>query len=262
MKIVVVSSGSVGNCTYLEANGTKIIIDTGRSYKITKERLNEQGIELKDIDAIFITHEHNDHVGHLNRFLKLTNAKLYINEESYEEIQKKDKNIAVYPHIFIEKEKRYDVGAFSLVPLEMSHDTVRCFGFLVKELNTNESFGIITDTGYLYEKYFNLLSKIKILVFESNHDVEMLTNSERPYFLIERILSRNGHLSNKECNNYLKKFISEDNKLIILGHLSKQCNSVEIVKKEIENNFGSNPPFSLKIVGYGEGLELINSEDY
>ena len=264
MKIIIIGSGSRGNCTYIETATTKIIIDAGISLLQVKTKLKEHNIDLKEVDALFVTHEHSDHVAYLGKLLVHTRAHLYVDKLSFNVIDERNKNfLSTLPHTFIEKDTRYDVGDLSIVPIELSHDTVNCVGYLVKQLNvdTNESFAVVTDTGYLNSKYFKVLSNIKIILFESNHDIEMLRNSNRSWFLIERILSIRGHLSNDECSQYLKKFISNNNKCIILGHLSEECNTEELAYNKVIETFGNELPFKLYIAKQREALE-INTEDY
>ena len=88
----------------------------------------------------------------------------------------------------------------------------------------NQTFASITDTGIIQEKYFPILSSINTLMIESNHDVDMLVNSNRPWILIQRILSKKGHLSNETCVSYLTKIVSKNTKNVILAHISEECN--------------------------------------
>lgn len=261
MKIVIIGSGSGGNATYIESGKTKIIIDAGLTLTTIKERLRKEHITLDRIDALFISHAHSDHIGHIDKLLAYTKATLYINSVTYEEAMKKNYyHLNLVDKVFFNPDTRYDIGSLSIVPITLSHDTLACFGFLIKEDGTNDTFGSITDTGIIHERYFNLLSKMKILLFESNHDVRMLVESDRPLYLVKRILSEHGHLSNEQCNNYLKHFVSPDNKMVILGHISKECNSYELAYEECMAAFNGNPPFELKVAYQDEQLPIIDSE--
>ena len=266
MKVVVIGSGSKGNSTYIETKNTKILIDTGLSMLQVKGRLKNQGIIFDKIDAVFITHEHTDHIKELVSILKKTSATLYIEENTYIEANKRLRgNLANLPKVFIKADTKYNINDLSVVPIQLSHDTVNCFGYLLKELNTNKnnSFASITDTGYIDKKYYKILSYIHTIMIESNHDPEMLLNSGRPWMLINRILSNNGHMSNEQCINHLKSFISENNKNIILGHISEECNDYDLAYKLVNLAFENKPPFNLSVAyQYTEHqMVLIGEED-
>lgn len=263
MKIVVLASGSEGNCTYVESKGTVILIDCGLSMRQVNERLISRGIELKKIDAVIISHEHNDHVKALEMIYKHYKPIVYINKKSFNAYNKnKNKKINTEDIRYLNKEERYDIDDLSIVPIELSHDTANCFGFIIKELNVagNQSMAIVTDTGYIDPKYYTLLSLVKVLIFESNHDVEMLIDSNRPWDLIQRILSQKGHLSNDESSKLLKQIVSKNTKCVILAHLSRECNMTEHAYNAVEKVFDQNIPFSLMIASQYVALEPIDTE--
>ena len=250
MKVVVIGSGSKGNSTYIETKNAKVLIDTGLSFLQVRTRLLNQGIILDKLDAVFITHEHTDHIKELVSILTKTSATLYIEENSYLEANTKLRgNLVNFKKVFIKADKKYNINDLSVVPMKLSHDTVNCFGYLMKALNTDEniSFACITDTGYIDKKYYKILSYIHTILIESNHDPEMLLNSGRPWMLINRILSKNGHMSNEECIKHLKGFVSEHNKNIILAHISEECNDYDLAYDICNIAFDNNPPFNLSV---------------
>lgn len=263
MKVTVLASGSKGNCTYIETPKTKILIDAGISMLQIRSRLKTNNIELNKIDAVFITHEHADHVLYLQSILCKTEAKLYIDKISYDIINKKTNNSLVgYPVIFIKDDCKYNFEDIFVVPIHLSHDAYASHGFLIKEESDdyNKTFGLITDTGIIPEKYFEILSSINTLMIESNHDVEMLMASRRPWILIKRILSRKGHLSNETCVQYLSKIVSKDTKNIILVHLSEECNDPNLAKIEVYKTFGEKPKFNLMVAEQYNALPTIEVE--
>ncbi len=263
MKVTILASGSKGNSTYIETPKTKILIDAGISYLQIKQRLNEEKIELCNIDAIFVSHEHADHVLYLASVLCRTNAKLYIDKISYDIINKKTNNsLLPFEVTFIKDDLKYQLEDIVVVPISLSHDSKAIHGFLMKELNTdvNKTFASITDTGIIPQKYFPILSSINTIFIESNHDVEMLMSSRRPWILIQRILSPKGHLSNQECMEYLTKFVSKHTKNIILAHLSEDCNLEKLAEAECYKYFTESLPFKLYIAKQYEELPLIEVE--
>lgn len=263
MKIVVLGSGSKGNSTYIETANTKILIDAGLSVLQVKNRLKNQNIDFNTLDAIFITHEHTDHICNLVSLLTKTKATLFIEENTYHEANiRLRNNLSFYPVKFIKADCRYNIGDLSIVPIELSHDTAYCMGYLVKELNTefNNSFASITDTGFIPKKYYKILSYINVILIESNHDVEMLLNSKRPWPLIKRILSDSGHMSNKQCCDHLKQFISNHNKIVILGHISEECNDYDLAYEFCKHEFNEQLPFTLKVAYQYTELPIITLE--
>lgn len=227
MRIIILASGSKGNSTYIETDNTKILIDAGISYKKMAERLKENNIFLDQLDAILVTHEHIDHVMHLASISNKCNAKIFITQESFENLNGNILNqLKLSNTFFISVEKRYSVNEITFVPIQLFHDTKNTVGYLFKIENNNIAY--ITDTGHILPKYYSLLRQMNYLIIESNHDVEMLLNSNRDYRLKRRILSKNGHLSNDECSLVLKEVISSNTKCIVLAHLSEECNTQEI----------------------------------
>lgn len=263
MKIIVLASGSKGNATYIETPKTKILIDAGISFLQVRNRLKEENVELSSIDAIFVSHEHTDHVLHLTSLLTRTKANLYMDEISYNVFNKKNNNSLVqFNTTFLKNDCRYDFEDMCVVPIALSHDSAAIHGFLCKEISTdaNKTFASITDTGVIPEKYFPILKSINTILIESNHDVELLMTSRRPWVLINRILSKKGHLSNESCVSYLTKIVNKETKNIILAHLSEECNEPNLTENEVIKVFGENLPFTLMIAEQYKQLPTIEVE--
>lgn len=224
MKVCILSSGSKGNTTYIETNQAKILIDAGNSSKYIIEKLNSLNINPSDIDAILITHIHVDHVKGLPVLLKRINPCVYMTKK-------------MYPYLdYIENYHLIDSDTFDIKDIHVetihtSHDTEDSLGYIIN--NEDKSLVYITDTGYINQKYFNLLSNRDLYIMESNHDVEMLNNGKYPFELRQRILSDKGHLSNYDSAKYLAKFIGNKTKYILLAHLSEENNTEELAYKTL-----------------------------
>lgn len=230
MLVSVLASGSEGNSTYVETEDTKILIDAGMNTKYIKTKLQDIGVDIKDIEYIFMTHTHHDHTGALKTFLKRMPAKLVITEAMLEEL----KDLKEYENIVI-GDGKMDIGNTKVTPFKTSHDAVDSRGYLIED--GKSSLVYMTDTGYLNQKYFSLLKNKNIYIMEANHDVEMLINGSYPKWLKSRILSDQGHLSNNAAGFYLAKLIGPNTKKVILAHLSKENNTkeeaIETVKKTL-----------------------------
>ena len=211
MKIQMISTGSKGNSYLITTKENNYyLIDFG----ITLSKLKKY-VDIKELKAIFITHIHNDHI------LGLKNLKYDI------------------PIIAKGKTKEYLENNYSLNLLddninkfedisfdffELSHD-VENYGIIIKD-KINELV-YITDTGYIPQKYYSLLKDKSIYLVESNYDDEMIIHSEYPYYLIQRIVSDIGHLSNYQTSKFLSNVIGKNTKKVLLIHLSEHNNTKE-----------------------------------
>jgi Metal-dependent hydrolases of the beta-lactamase superfamily I len=212
MKIQMISTGSKGNSYLITTKENNYyLIDFG----ITLSKLKKY-VDIKELKAIFITHIHNDHI------LGLKNLKYDI------------------PIIAKGKTKEYLENNYSLNLLddninkfedisfdffELSHD-VENYGIIIKD-KINELV-YITDTGYIPQKYYSLLKDKSIYLVESNYDDEMIMHSEYPYYLIQRIVSDIGHLSNYQTSKFLSNVIGKNTKKVLLIHLSEHNNTKEV----------------------------------
>jgi phosphoribosyl 1,2-cyclic phosphodiesterase len=256
MKFVVLASGSSGNATYIETPKVKLLIDVGITLKQIESRLNNQGIQFDKLDAIFITHEHGDHVDNLVSILDKTKAKLYINEMSYKSLHPRiSTNLKHHKVAYIKADTKYTLHDLNIVPIELSHDAANTYGYLFE--SNGKTLGYISDTGFIPTKYLHILSKMKALIIESNYDVSMLLDSQRPWFLKERILSESGHMSNKACADVLKVIINDVTKYVILAHLSQECNTEEIALSQVKEQFLEQMTFKLLAAKPYQELELI-----
>ena len=259
MKIITLASGSKGNTTYIETKKAKILIDAGISFLQLKNRLAQRGVILNNIDVILLTHEHTDHIKHLSSIALKTKAKIYMSEITYPEaFRRLSGSLTNLDVSFIKENNKYKINDVVFVPLKLSHDVDNCFGYIFKEEGSNNAtYGYLTDTGFIPNEYIDIISNLQVISIESNHDVKMLKESSRPWPLIQRILSNNGHLSNLQCANYIKQFNFENVKTIILSHLSEECNTEEKALNEIKNVFNGIIPCEIKIAKQHEPLEVI-----
>lgn len=224
MKICQLASGSKGNSCYIESKETSILIDLGINCKETERKLQNINVDPKKIEAIFITHTHSDHVDGLRVFTKKYKTKVYITEKMLKELDGK-----IQDYEFIEKETT--IKDIKITAFKTSHDAEDSNGYLVE--SDNKSLVYITDTGYINIKNHKLLKNRNIYILESNHDVDMLMNNPHyPYHIKQRILGDKGHLSNKDSAYYLKKFIGDNTKYIVLAHLSEHNNTDELALQE------------------------------
>ena len=215
MKIQVLASGSKGNSTYIESDDTRILIDVGINYSRIKKSLDKISVDLNTLDGIIITHTHSDHIGGLSSLIKKI----------------PESNIVTIEDDF------FSIKGLDIDIINGSHD-VPAFGFIISD--TSKRMLYLTDTGYINRKYVNFAKNLDLYMIESNHDEKMLMEGPYPYILKQRVISDQGHLSNKYTGNFLNKVIGDKTKCIILAHLSENNNTPELaleqVTGEIKNN--------------------------
>ncbi len=230
MKVCVLGSGSGGNSTYIETENYKILIDIGKNRKYIVDKLKEINVEASDIDYIFISHLHDDHISALKTFIKKYHPTIAISQAMFDELT----DIHEYEHILI-YEDEVILKNLQVKCLHSSHDATDSRNFVFE--NGSHSVVYVTDTGYVNHKNFKYLSNKEIYLFESNHDIEKLQHGPYPDWLKKRVLSDYGHLSNNACSVYLSKLIGTNTKKIYLMHLSEKNNTEQLALNEIHNIF-------------------------
>ena len=230
MKACVLASGSKGNSTYIETNNHKILVDIGKNKKYIVDSLKSINVGADDIDYIFISHLHDDHISALKNFLKTYKPTIVISNKMFQELD----DIHEYPHIFIYEDEVL-LDSLKVICFHSSHDATDSRNFLFEE--DGHSIVYVTDTGYVNYKNFKYLQNKEIYLFESNHDIEKLQHGPYPDWLKSRVLSDYGHLSNNASAVYLSKFIGNNTKKIYLMHLSETNNTEELALDEIHKIF-------------------------
>ena len=250
MKIKVLASGSKGNCSLIETASARFLIDIGITYQRLKKELEKMNLNLDDIDALFLTHAHNDHTSGLKVLLKHTNFKIYANKDIIKEltVDIDKERIELYNSIM-------HLNSTELTIFKTSHDAKGSVGFLI--IDDGSSLVYITDTGYLNRKYFKLLTNRNIYYIESNHDEKMLMDGPYPYYLKQRILSDEGHLSNETTSKYLKKLVGDSTKYIILAHLSEHNNKEELAYTTTREALQDRSDIKILVAKQNEALEEI-----
>lgn len=234
MKICVLSSGSKGNSTLITTKNTKILIDLGTTSSYVEKALEDLNINPGDIDAIFISHIHSDHIKGLKTFIKRYNPTIYVTEKLLELLHEQ---VGEFNYKFYE-DKKAIVKDLEINIIKTSHDAGESVGFIV--YNEDKSIVHITDTGFINSKYHKQLSNKNLYVFESNHDIKMLREGPYSYYLQQRVMGDKGHLSNNQSSKYLCEFIGKNTKKIIFAHISEHNNTeekvIETFEKELEKN--------------------------
>ena len=219
-------SSSSGNCSYIGSAKGGILIDAGVSAKQINLKLDCIGVNPVDIGAIFVTHEHSDHVRGLRVFASKHKIPVYATQGTVDaligsgvangsfEINPVDSN-------------GVEINGQFIVPFRTSHDSAQSCGFVVTTTD-DRKIAVATDTGYVTEETRAAVKGCDLILAESNHDIGMVRNGIYPYLLKRRILSDIGHLSNIDCSNFVTELVKNGTTRIVLGHLSKENNIPEL----------------------------------
>lgn len=228
-KIVPLFSSSRGNSYYIQGNNDAILIDAGRNCKQIESALSENGLSMARVRAVFVTHEHTDHVSALNVLLKRYRLPLFATQGTISELIAK--NILPAGADVNVIEDTVSLSDFEVRRVETSHDACESCGFFITTPDSRK-VSVVTDTGYLTDGAKEAISQSHCAVIESNHDIEMLKSGGYPYILKRRILSDSGHLSNASCAGALPAFVEQGLTRIILAHLSAENNLPSIALNE------------------------------
>ncbi len=222
MKLCPLCSGSSGNATYIEAGNARLLIDAGLSCKRITELLERVGVDPRTLSAILITHEHIDHVRGVNILSKKYDIPVYANADTWSVLKAPLRDVAAKNVCVFESDRDFYLAGARILPFSVPHDAVHCVGFTVSA--QGHKVGVCTDLGHVDARILSILSGCDLLLFEANHDVDMLMAGSYPYLLKKRILSGNGHMNNDDCGRALVKLHETGVKNVILGHLSRENN--------------------------------------
>lgn len=238
MKICSIASGSSGNCVYVGDDETHILIDAGISGKRVKAGLDAIGVDIKDIQALLITHEHSDHISGVGVLSRKYKMPIYSKEKTLKQLLKSRSVGVIDPELFnhLQADDGFMVGNILVTPFASNHDAVDplCYTFTTAD----KKIGFATDLGSYNDYIKDHLKGANALYLEANHDVSMLEVGPYPFFLKQRILSDVGHLSNDLSADLICELYHEGLSHIILAHLSHENNMPDVahatVKHEID----------------------------
>ena len=219
-------SGSSGNCIYIACGRTHVLVDAGMSAARIEAHLREIGVDIRDIDAILVTHEHVDHVRGLGVLSRKYGLPIYANEGTWDGILLRESGIPLRcVRTFYTGEDFY-IGDLNVHPFAIPHDANEPVGysFACQGLRC----AVATDIGHINGTWLEAIAGSQALVLEANHDVEMVERGPYPKRLQQRILGRNGHLNNVDCAKVLLELVKRGAKAVSLAHLSADNNLPEL----------------------------------
>jgi phosphoribosyl 1,2-cyclic phosphodiesterase len=214
----------------VEAGGTRLLIDAGLGPRELAERLQSLGVDPGSLQAIVLSHEHNDHAKGAASFSRKWGVKLIGTRGTYSAAGFGAVEIASYQ--VLEPDVPFRVGALELCGIPIPHDAAGPVAFVLS--HGGVSLGHATDLGHLSRAVLDGFRGLDALLLESNYDSEMLRNGPYPWSLKERILSPRGHLSNADVARYLGQGLGESCRTVVLAHLSQKNNHPEVARMSAE----------------------------
>lgn len=228
MKFSVLASGSTGNALYVETKNTRLLIDAGLSGKQLGQRLAQIDVQPESLTAILVSHEHIDHVKGLGVMARRYHLPIYLNEATYRNLPKTVGDIPEEYIQLLETGASLAINDVGIETIPISHDAAEPIGF--RFFAEQQSLAIVTDLGYVNDAIIRALDGVDSLIWESNHDVNMLRMGSYPWNIKRRILGDTGHLSNEDSAAALLEIIRGIGEQVYLAHLSQDNNLVELAQ--------------------------------
>lgn len=242
MRFAALSSGSSGNCFYIAEKNQAILVDAGISCKQILSRLTGLGENPLNIKAIFVTHEHIDHIRGIEVLSKNLNIPVYATSGTIN-----SQTICSNENLLCEisENETIKIAGMEITSFPKSHDAEMPVSYKIQK---NKIISVITDIGYACKNVISSIKESDAIILESNHDVDMLQNGSYPYFLKKRILSEKGHISNHDSSIAVRNNSSEKLKNIILAHLSEKNNTQDLALTSFKEKLSERKELTPKII--------------
>jgi phosphoribosyl 1,2-cyclic phosphodiesterase len=244
LRFTVLASGSTGNATVVSTDAANVLVDVGLSGKKIEELMQQRGVSGAILDAVFVTHEHSDHIKGLGAFARKFNLPVYANEKTWAAMHKLVGELPDHQRKVLHSDSVMEIADMRIESYAISHDAAEPVGYCFQADGVKLS--LATDMGYMSDKVMDKLLKSDVLVLESNHDVEMLRMGRYPWNIKRRILGDTGHLSNEAAGEALCRLLSGITRRVYLAHLSQQHNLMDLAKLTVNNILEDNGFFYQK----------------
>ncbi len=218
-------SGSSGNAAYIGTETDGILVDIGKNAKQSELALRDIGVDPRAVHAVFVTHEHSDHIQGLRVFCSRYHIPVYASLGTLEALDTMGELNGNFPVYQITDTA--DIGDYHIAAFHTMHDSAESLGFTVTLPNGMKT-AVSTDLGVVTDEVRSAILGSRVILLESNHDIDMLNEGPYPYYLKKRILSDRGHLSNDAAAAMCTELLESGTRQILLGHLSNQNNLPEL----------------------------------
>jgi phosphoribosyl 1,2-cyclic phosphodiesterase len=228
--VCVLASGSKGNAIYISNGRTSILFDAGLSGKEIQQRMFVRQLDPKSLTGIVVSHEHSDHIRGVGILSRRFNLPVYISPKTAKAASRQIGKLHQTSYFYCGK--TFNIQGLKIRPFTTCHDAEDPAGFTISY--KGQKVGLATDLGVATGMVKEHLKRCNLLILEANHDMEMLINGPYPWYLKQRIKSRNGHLSNEDSGNLLGNLLHNNLTCVILAHLSEQNNHPEKALKSVK----------------------------
>lgn len=232
LEFCTIASGSGGNCTYVGTDYTKILIDAGISGKKIEEGLAELKLMGNEIDALFITHEHSDHIKGVGILSRRFDIPVFATAETWTAMKDSLGKIAPGNQRIVYADEVCAINDLCVKPFAIPHDAAEPVGYTV--FAGDKKVTLATDIGHVTDTIRENIEGSDLLLLESNHDVDLLQKGSYPLRLKRRILGEKGHLSNTAAGELLAEVMTGKMKYVFLGHLSEENNNPHLAYETVE----------------------------
>ena len=221
LTVCILGSGSTGNSTFIASRNTSVLIDSGLSAKQIGLRLEKIGACIENLEGICLSHEHSDHTAGIRVLSKKKAIPVYANSGTKEAVLRDEKMHALSWRLFTNG-SAFEIADLVIEPFSVPHDAYDPVGFIITCSETK--IGVVTDAGMVTTLMRERLRACNAIVIEANHDEQLLQNAPRPWSLKQRIMGRQGHLSNQKAGELLAEIAHPNLEQVFLAHLSEDCN--------------------------------------
>ena len=254
-------SGSSGNSIFISSGTSKILIDAGLPGKKIDEAITSINQNASELNGIFVTHEHSDHIKGVGILSRKYDIPIYANEKTWSAMEKSLGKIKEHNIKIMERRSTETVGDIQIKSFAIPHDAICPVGYTVT--NGNSKVSVATDIGVFTDEIHNNIKDSDAILLESNHDIGMVKFGPYPYVLKQRILSEVGHLSNDACGEAIVNLVKSGiGKRIILGHLSNTNNNPHLAYQTVlsiieENGLTNGQDILLSLASRNNPTEAI-----
>ena len=237
MQFSILASGSTGNSVYVENESGAYLVDAGLTAKRIEAQLAKIGRSMKDVNAIFVTHEHSDHIKGVGVLARKHGVPIYANQKTWQAMDGLIGKVELDQKFQFDMDSVQSFGSISIESFAVSHDAIDPMFYVFHE--NDRKLAIITDTGYVSDRMKGIIISADSFVFESNHDVGMLQMGRYPWSIKRRILSDVGHVSNEDAAIAMSDVIDQKETQIYLSHLSRDNNMKDLARMSVEQTLQS-----------------------
>jgi phosphoribosyl 1,2-cyclic phosphodiesterase len=226
--VITLQSGSSGNCVFVQSGDTSLLFDAGISGTKAQSRLAAYGHDIRQCQAVVLSHEHSDHISGVGVLHRKFGLPIYANLRTWNATRAKPSVGCIGPHNHFVSGKPFQIGSLRIETSPTPHDALDGVCFVVEDLLSGQRFGLLTDLGHVFHGLADIVDSVDAVLIESNYDEQMLLDGPYPQRLKDRIAGKRGHISNADSANLLQSCQANRLQWACLGHLSAHNNTPEL----------------------------------